>query len=123
MLSGGTLELAAGILSGVKAGVSGGTIIVRGGELHRQFLSGTQVILSGSGVLRLRGGAEPINRSTVAILGHDARIEFLAETPEEVVRKHLRKITVEGRPAVEGTNVSLTPDGKGCVLTVRTEDS
>ena len=126
MLSGGRIELDAGILSGVKAGVSGGTIIVRGGQLDRQFLSGTQVTLSGSGVLRLRGGAEPINRSTVAILGQDARIEFLAETPEEVVRKHLRKITVEGRPAVEGTNVSLVPDGKGCVLTVRTvrtEDS
>lgn len=123
MLSGGTIELDAGILSGVKAGVTGGTIIVRGGELHRQFLSATKVTLSGSGVLRLRGGAEPINRSTVAILGPDARIEFLSETPDEVVRKHLRKITVEGRPAVEGGNVSLVPAGKGCVLTVRTEDS
>ena len=123
MLSGGSLELDAGTLSGARAGLSGGTVIVRGGELHRQFLSGTHLTLSGSGVLRLRGGAEPINRSTVAILGHEARIEFLAETPDEVVRKHLRKITVEGRPAVDGENVSLAPDGEGCILTVRTEGS
>jgi arylsulfatase A len=119
-LAGGALELDAGTLSGVQSGLSGGSVTVRGGALHRQFLSGSHVTLSGLGVLRLRGGAEPINRSTVAILGSEARIEFLAQTTEEVVRKHLRKITVDGEPARDGVNVILTPDGAGCVLSVHT---
>ena len=52
MLSGGRIELDAGILSGVKAGVSGGTIIVRGGAI------GSSVPLRNAGhALRVRGSA------------------------------------------------------------------
>ncbi len=123
LLSGGRLEIESGTIMGDRFGLSGGTVVMRGGVLNRQFLSGTHLDLSGDGVLRLRGGAEPINRSTIAITGTEARIEFLAETPQEVIEKHLRKITVEGEPARAGVNVTLVPRGDGAILTVRKADA
>ena len=111
--NGGELEVRLGRVTGASRGFRNGTLRIIGGSVDRQFLLGAEVALGGTGVLRLHGGAEPLNRSRVDLLGPDARLEFTAETPKDVRDEHLRKLTVGGEQAVVGDNILIEPVGDG----------
>ena len=65
----GRLELRRPV-TGDNRGFRHGRLLVMGGTIDRQFLLGVEATLGGSGVLRLHGGAEPLNRpgSTSSVL-------------------------------------------------------
>ena len=111
--NGGELEVRLGRVTGANRGFRNGTLRIIGGSVDRQFLLGAEVALGGTGVLRLHGGAEPVNRSRVDLIGPDARLEFTAETPKDVRDEHLRKLTVGGEKAVVGGNILIEPVGDG----------
>jgi len=116
---GGALELRTGLVTGSNRGFRHGRLRVMGGTIDRQFLLGTDATLGGSGVLRLHGGAEPLNRSRVDLVGPDARLILVSETPEDARLEHLRKITVNGEPAEPDRNIVIEPLGTGDGSVVR----
>ena len=100
-------------MTGSNKGFRNGVIRIIGGSVDRQFLLATEVTLGGDGVLRLHGGAEPLNRSRIDLTSPDARLEFTNETPKDVLAEHLRKLTVGGEKAVDGENVMVEAFGAG----------
>ena len=118
--NGGELEVRLGRVTGDNRGFRNGALRIIGGSVDRQFLLGAEVTLGGTGVLRLHGGAEPLNRSRVDLVGPGARLEFTAETPKDVRDEHLRKLTVDGEKAVIGENIVIEPvDEGGSVVRVK----
>lgn len=117
----GSLEMTGGILlhsgDGL-AGLGGGSAVVTGGELQRQFLAGTQVTMSGSGTIALNGAADPLpNETTVDMSGEDCAMIFLNELVDDFTLEHLAKITVDGSPAEIGVNLSVAIYMEvGCVI-------
>ena len=117
----GSLEMTGGILlhsgDGL-AGLGGGSAVVTGGELQRQFLAGTQVAMSGSGTIALNGGADPLPfGTTVDMSGEDCAMIFLNELVEDFALEHLTKITVDGSPAEIGVNLSVAIYMEvGCII-------
>ena len=117
----GSLEMTGGILrhsgDGL-AGLGGGSAVVTGGELQRQFLAGTQVAMSGSGMIVLNGGADPLPLgTTVDMSGEDCAMIFLNESVDDFTLEHLAKITVDGSPAEIGINLSVEIYMElGCVI-------
>ena len=111
--SGGLIQVRAGRITGNGRGFRNGTMFISGGEVDRLFVLNSEVTVSGSGVLRLHGGAVPVNRSTIMIVGPDARIEFTNEDPESVRKEHLRKFKFENKKVVEGRNLKLESNGRG----------
>ena len=104
-------QVNSGVVTGTNQGLVGGQIILRGGQLERQFLVDSQARVERDGVLVLGGGGVPLNRSTVD-LGEGGTVMFLAETPEDVRKEHLQKFTVDGKKAVEGKNMLIQKDGE-----------
>jgi hypothetical protein len=83
-----------------------------GGET-RQFLLHTHAVILRTGSLTLTGGGNPVNGSTVDLIGGSARLIFSAESPEDVRKEHLRKFKVNGAKAVEGRNIVIEQDAEG----------
>ena len=110
---GGELEVRLGRMTGSNKGFRNGALRITGGSVDRQFLLGTEVTLGGSGMLRLHGGAEPLNRSRVDFTSPDARLAFTNETPKDVLAEHVRKLTVNGEKAVDGDNIVIEAAGDG----------
>ncbi|MGC6567764.1 MAG: sulfatase-like hydrolase/transferase, partial [Akkermansiaceae bacterium] len=107
-VNGGTLRMSLG--NG--AGITQGPISQTGGTIIAQFISNSAVTLS-SGTLTLGGSGNPINSSTVEFpTGSDGEI-LSTETPTDFISEHLGKITVNGSPAVIGTNFEVIDDGSG----------
>jgi len=123
-LADGELVMAGGTLSqGVGAGtqgITGGTVTLTGGTLNRQFLSGAGVSVSGTAMVNLAGGADPLPfGTTVDMSGAECSITFTNETVADFEAEHLAKITIDGEPAVIGENLQVDPVGKtGCVISV-----
>jgi arylsulfatase A len=118
--AGGKLILRAGRVTGDGQGFRSGALEVSGGLIDRQFMLASEVSLGGDGRLRLHGPGDPLNRSTVDFVSSAARLEFTAETPADVRKEHLRKLTVGGDPAVLDENILIEPEGKsGSVVRVK----
>ena len=117
LMPGGSILLEHGLLTGPKAGINGGEVMIRGGRMERQFLKGVQVRIEGDGVLVLGGGDNALNRTKID-LAERGTLMFANEKPANVRKKHLRKFTINGAKAVEGTNMRIEPDGdKGSMVT------
>ncbi len=106
---------------GIK-GISGGEhtyLDLIGGKVVAQYLSNDiAVSLSGDASLKLKGGGNPINGSTVEFTSGTAQLELPAETVADFTSEHLSKITVNGAAAVIGSNLSVVSDGAaGCIVT------
>lgn len=94
------------------AGISEGPITQTGGTIIAQFLTNSSVSLS-NGLLSLGTNGNPLNNSTVEFsTGSTGEIQS-TETPANFISEHLGKITVNGSPAVIGTNFEVIPDGSG----------
>jgi hypothetical protein len=106
----GSFTMTSGSLSGA-AGLRYTTVNMTGGELSRQFLLSSNVLLSGDATLVLRGGGNSVNLTTVALDSTDATLHFTAETPDAARSEHLSKITCLGLPAIEGFNCVVESDG------------
>ena len=121
LLSGGTLT---GISSsGIGSCVSGSTIstltMEETGSATFQFLKYIDVSISGSAILQLNGGGNPINQSTINLAANFSGQVFLsAETPTDFTSEHLSKVTVGGVAAVIGTNINAVASGSGTIITV-----
>lgn len=99
-------------------GMEGGTVsITAGGSLVTDWANSTAITIA-SGSLTLRGGAGPLNSSTVTCTGNQWSVIFTNETTASVQSEHVSKITINGQPAVPGTNCDLVSDGgTGSTLT------
>ena len=105
-MPGGGIVLTGGQVNFGGQGLNGGTLDIAGGRLEAQYLKGVRVKIGNAGMLMLTGKGDPLNRSKVD-LAEDGAI-FLVNLGTEKVRKaQLRKITVNGAPAVEGENVRV----------------
>lgn len=95
------------------------------GSLNVQWLGRSDnVTILSTGVLELRGGADPLPFGPAIDLALGAEVNFLAESVADAESEHLGKFTVNGSPAALGTNVSLVSSGAGSsVLTAIPEPS
>lgn len=112
--SGGiSLDSAASILS-----------ITDGGSIDAQFIVNTwSLSVDGTSTVNLRGGGNPINGGTIDLaLGGTAT--FTNETVNAFTTEHLSKFTVNGNPAVVGSNLIVLSDGgAGSTVTAVPEPS
>ncbi|MCP5537013.1 MAG: cadherin domain-containing protein [Akkermansiaceae bacterium] len=90
-----------------------------GAAVSFQYIANSDVVLTDDAVLELRGGGNPLNGATVDLaVDTTGDIRFANESVADVRSEHLAKITVDGQPAVEGTNVQLTDVNGTTVLSV-----
>ncbi|QDU88548.1 hypothetical protein Pla175_19260 [Pirellulimonas nuda] len=127
--AGGRLEMSAGDLDVLANGDFGlgrvesppsfGSILLTGGRLSARYLAEMNVAIGGDATLSLSGPTNPVNTSTVDLLGSGATVHFLNETPAAFVSEHLTKFTVQGAAAVLGLNLQVVGDGNaGSLVTL-----
>ena len=111
-----------GVGSESGAGIGLEIRVVNGGSLEPYFIrNNTFVDVDSTSQLLFRDPANPVNGSTINIT-FGSRLEFLLEDPDEFRSEHLGKVTVDGAPAVEGTNIRIDPVGiLGSLITVLPE--
>ena len=92
---------------------------VNGTQLTLQYIvNQTALQIDGTSTAKFKGGDNPINLSFVDLL-FGCQLEFTNETPAQYLAEHLVKTTVNGQPAVDGVNISVTPAGAtGCRVEV-----
>ena len=112
-VDGGMVIVQGGQITGNGRGFSNGHLRIDGGSVSRQFVRNAQIVLAGDGVLRLYGGANPINRSMIDLQSDEARLELVGESAADATREHLSKVTVRGEPAVLTENIIVEDDGRG----------
>ena len=112
----GGLTMTGGEFSGA-TGLRYTTLNLSGGVMTRQFFLEVNAVVSGDAELRLNGGGNPLNFSTVDVQGTDAVVHFIAETPADFAAEHLGKFTFDGLPPIEGVTYSVKSDGgAGCFV-------
>ncbi len=112
----GSLTMTAGEFSGA-SGLRYTTLNLSGGVMTRQFFLEVTATISGDAELRLNGGANPLNLSTLDVQGTDAAVYFLNETPADFLAEHLSKFTFDGLPPIEGVTFTVESDGgPGCIV-------
>lgn len=95
-------------------------------EVITQFLSNLDVSMSGSSELFLNGSGDPIGGTTTIDFASDwtGSVTFAGESINNVISEHLPSLTVNGAPAVYGTNVDLVSNGSGgSILSLGTSPS
>ncbi|WP_145196434.1 hypothetical protein [Planctomycetes bacterium Poly30] len=93
--------------------------VVNGASFEPYFVvNDTWIDIDSSSQVILGGPGDPLNQSYVNMtLG--ARLEFRLEDPTEFRNEHLTSLTVDGQPAVEGTNIRVDAVGnQGSLVTV-----
>ncbi len=91
--------------------VGADVVLVNGSHLRTFFI--TNRIRLRVGVLctaTFDGGLVPINGSTVDLTA-GATLVFTDETPTDFINEHLGKVSVDGGPAVVGSNLQVVPEG------------
>lgn len=125
-LDGGTLDIAGNDGVGGAPGTSNGpAVLVLGGGAFNPFfiVNGVSLSVDGSSSATFNGGGNPVNISTVD-LAPGATFTFGNETPTAFTDEHLSKFTVNGAPAVIGSNINLVDNGgTGSVITAIPEPS
>lgn len=112
----GSLSMSAGTLNGA-TGLRFTTLDLSGGVMTRQFFLEVTATVSGTAELRLNGGGNPLNLSTIEVVGTEARVVFVNETPDDFRGEHAGKMTFDGLPAIEGVTYEVVADGgSGCVV-------
>jgi arylsulfatase A-like enzyme len=121
----GSVTAAAGIHNDGTPGGARSALGFSGGELQVAFLADIQAEMSGDATLTLYAQGNPLNNSTVALAAAwSGQIRFDAESPADVRSEHLAKITRNGLPVVENSDVTLTPIGQsGCILTMSAQEN
>ncbi len=119
----GGLVVHAGTLtrSGSNQAIENGFLLMAGGTVKRQWISRCSVRLEGTGRVELSGGNDPLPNGTVIDLGSmRAGVDFLNETPGDVVVEHLAKFSVNGSAPIVGKNILLETfnGGLGCSLSI-----
>jgi hypothetical protein len=113
----GSLTMSGGEIGGA-TGIRYTTLNLSGGTMTRQFLLEVTATVSGEATLKLNGGGNPLNLSTIALESVGATVHFLNETTEAVISEHLGKFSFFGMPAIEGITYELVSDGaSGALLT------
>lgn len=93
--------------------------VQNGGDLATYFISnGVHLVIDATSSAHLWGPATPVNGATIDIT-QGSLLAFPQETVADFLAEHLSKLTVNGNPAVPGSNVSVVSDGAtGCVIEV-----
>lgn len=92
--------------------------LTNGGSIDVQFIVNSWTLsVDGTSTVNFRGGGNPINGGTVDLaLGGSAT--FSNETEAAFTTEHLSKFTVDGAPAVIGSNISVVSNGaNGSIVT------
>ncbi len=118
---GGTLDMTGGSITGgpdfggigvLELVDSLGNLNISGGTISGfYFIAEVNANIGGDAQITLLGGGNPINETTVNLTSNDASIHFTSETVGAFTAEHLSKFTVNGAPAVIGTNLSVVSDG------------
>ncbi len=107
-------------IGGEAGGSFGITVdVVNGGLLETYFVrNNTMIDIDHTSEVSFRDPANPLNGSYVNMtLG--STLKFLLETPDDFRNEHLSRITVDGMPAIEGTNIVIEDLGtQGCEIVV-----
>jgi hypothetical protein len=112
----GSLSMNAGTLTGI-TGLRYTTLDMSGGVMTRQFLLQVDAVISGTAELRLNGGGNPLNITTLSVQGTDASVVFINETPDAFRAEHLTKFTFDGLPPIEDVTFTVESDGAaGCIV-------
>ncbi|MDA7882036.1 PEP-CTERM sorting domain-containing protein [Akkermansiaceae bacterium] len=122
-LNGNSLQIGGGLLlrttstAGLRrsTAIAGSTTtvsILGGSSADFQFGREIEFSLDEASTLALRGGNDPLpNGSTVDLLDFDSEVFFIDEDLAAFTTEHLSKFSVNGTPAVIGTNLSVVSDG------------
>lgn len=106
-------------LGGDPAGFGPTTVDVINGSSFTSFFIVNHVSLSvdGTSEVTLGGGGNPVNNGaggpTTINLAPGALLNFTAETPDQFINEHLEQVLVNGQPAIEGTNITISALGAG----------
>ena len=93
--------------------------LINGASFQAFFITNdVDMRVDGTSSAMFDGPNNPVNGSTIEITGN-ALLHFTAETPTDYINEHLSKTTVNGAPAVVGTNLMVVTDNAaGCFVTV-----
>ncbi|MDA7932097.1 PEP-CTERM sorting domain-containing protein [bacterium] len=108
------------------AGSTANVYLLGAASANFQFGREIDFILSGASTLTLRGGNDSLpNSSTVDLLDlFGSQVVFTAEDVAAFTSEHLSKFSVNGAPAVIGTNLSVVSNGgSGSIVTAIPEPS
>lgn len=112
----GSLTMTAGEMAG-GAGIRYTTVDLSGGVMTRLFALDCAITLSNDATLVFTGGGNPVNLTTVDLVGADAVVRFTAETPDAFRAEHAGKFTYDGLPGIEGLTFEVVADGdNGCAV-------
>lgn len=107
-------------IGGAPGTTVGADVVLRNGSHLRTFFITNRIRLDVGALCTATfdGGHVPINGSTVNMTA-GATLVFTDELPVDFLNEHLNRISVDGSPAVVGTNLQVVPDGAaGCRVTV-----
>jgi hypothetical protein len=76
----------------------------------------SKVVLKASASLYLNNGYNPLINATVDLNSTAARLYFENSKPSEVINSYLKFLSVNGTPASNGVNVSVSSYGSGAVV-------
>ena len=97
--------------------ISNGPVTIAGGTVVAEGLKNVAATLS-SGRLELDAPRDPLLDSTIDFsAASTATLAFNNETPADVLKEHLSKITIDGQAAVIGSNFTISAVGSGSELT------
>ena len=83
--------------------------VTNGSQLNPFFVvNNVSVDIDATSSATFGGGGNPVNIATIN-LTTGSTLSFLAETPAAFTSEHLSKITVDGSPAVDGVNITISP--------------
>ena len=112
----GSFTMTAGEMAG-GAGIRYTTVDLSGGVMTRLFALDCAITLSNDATLVFTGGGNPVNLTTVDLVGADAVVRFTAETPDAFRAEHAGKFTYDGLPGIEGLTFEVVAEGDtGCVV-------
>lgn len=110
----GSLTMSAGEMAG-GAGIRFTTVDLSGGVMTRLFALECQITVSNDATLTFTGAGNPVNLSTVALVGTEASVRFTGETPDEFLAEHANKFTYDGLPGIQGVTFEVVAEGDlGC---------
>jgi hypothetical protein len=85
--------------------------------LLTQFIADINATIRDDSVITFNGGADPVNSSTIDMIGYDkSPVVFLNETPSDVLTEHLSKMTFYGSPLVVGSDLAAFEPGDNVVI-------
>ncbi|MGC6582093.1 MAG: PEP-CTERM sorting domain-containing protein [Akkermansiaceae bacterium] len=96
-------------------GIIGQNLIFSGGTINVQYITNLNGVVSGSSILRYRGGGNPINNSLLDFVSTDSVLQFTNETFTAFQTEHESKVTYNGAALIFGADPLVEEPGDNAV--------